>query len=986
MSTEVKFRRGSTVQHATFTGAQGEVTVDTDLNTIRIHDGATIGGHRVLLHSEFVGTGTGTVTQIDTGTGLTGGPITASGSIALTIDTQNTLTNAQTAYSWGNHASFNYLTSITAQPLTNLNDVITGATDGQILHWVSSASQWQPVDKPAGSSGGSGVSEFTLLTDTPSTFTGQQYKFLRVNTAEGALEFVENTGEENLGSNRGAGTGQVFYAKDGTTNALQFRSILGGTNITVSQTNDEITIDAAAIAYTAGTGLDLSNNVFSLESGYVKNTGDFTLAGDLTFAGSLIFQNTLQFGNTITINQPGTTDKEIFLRGKLADATDDFLELSNASTSTSSLAPALRGGVESNSAISPINIISEVAVTKDTGTTSMMEFTVRRGSDVTDYAYGTPAAVINRPLFTFTNQGNTRFKITATESEFLGDLTVGGNLTVPHNVLFKNSFSLKSGLESAIPAGTYPGCVGIANNELYFSATSNSGEWLRVAKSTEVPTGVFYKVTADTGGSKTATNVTEELIFAGGTNVDTILDASTNTITINSTGGGSSSGSTQDLWKTITSDAGSAIANSSEDALSILGGTGITTSMSADVLTISQDASNLFKTISVSGQTNIIASGVEDILTFVAGDNVTIATDSSAKTVTINSTASGGGGSSTNAFGTISVSGFADVVADQAPDVLTFVAGTGINISSDSSADEITITNSANASTAFTTIAVSGQSNVQSDTATDTLEFVAGSNITLTTDAINDKVTIAAAATSQDTYKNIAIAGQGTISAGDPADTLTMVAGTGINLVTSTINDSITITNSLPDTSDIQYNSKSFAARTFKVTTPTYDYVIEDITLDTATMKKIDGVTAAVSPTIYLMSGHTYCFDLDCNGHPFRIKTSTGEGITGATNDYNTGLRFWNSTSQQWFMEANAQGQVDNLVFWTVPQTISGDYVYQCGAHSNMNGVIKIVDITALFPFGAATTSAAGTAGLVPAPAAGDELKVLQGDAQWGTN
>ena len=95
MSTEVKFRRGSTVQHATFTGAQGEVTVDTDLNTIRIHDGATVGGHRVLLHSEFVGTGTGTVTQIDTGTGLTGGPITASGSIALTIDTQNTLTNTQ---------------------------------------------------------------------------------------------------------------------------------------------------------------------------------------------------------------------------------------------------------------------------------------------------------------------------------------------------------------------------------------------------------------------------------------------------------------------------------------------------------------------------------------------------------------------------------------------------------------------------------------------------------------------------------------------------------------------------------------------------------------------------------------------------------------------------------------------------------------------------------------------------------------------------
>ena len=69
MSTEVKFRRGSTTQHATFTGAFGEVTVDTDLNTLRIHDGATVGGHRILLHSEFVATGAGTVTEIDTGIG-----------------------------------------------------------------------------------------------------------------------------------------------------------------------------------------------------------------------------------------------------------------------------------------------------------------------------------------------------------------------------------------------------------------------------------------------------------------------------------------------------------------------------------------------------------------------------------------------------------------------------------------------------------------------------------------------------------------------------------------------------------------------------------------------------------------------------------------------------------------------------------------------------------------------------------------------------
>ena len=47
---------------------------------------------------------------------------------------------------------------------------------------------------------------------------------------------------------------------------------------------------------------------------------------------------------------------------------------------------------------------------------------------------------------------------------------------------------------------------------------------------------------------------------------------------------------------------------------------------------------------------------------------------------------------------------------------------------------------------AFKTIAVSGQDNVVADTATDTLTLVAGSNITLTTDATSDSVTIASTA------------------------------------------------------------------------------------------------------------------------------------------------------------------------------------------------------------------------------------------------
>ena len=45
MATELKLRKGTTAEHSTFTGAEAEVTFDTDKNTIVGHDGATAGGY-----------------------------------------------------------------------------------------------------------------------------------------------------------------------------------------------------------------------------------------------------------------------------------------------------------------------------------------------------------------------------------------------------------------------------------------------------------------------------------------------------------------------------------------------------------------------------------------------------------------------------------------------------------------------------------------------------------------------------------------------------------------------------------------------------------------------------------------------------------------------------------------------------------------------------------------------------------------------------
>jgi len=44
MAKLLQLRRGTTSQHSSFTGAVGEVTVDTDKDSLVVHDGSTQGG------------------------------------------------------------------------------------------------------------------------------------------------------------------------------------------------------------------------------------------------------------------------------------------------------------------------------------------------------------------------------------------------------------------------------------------------------------------------------------------------------------------------------------------------------------------------------------------------------------------------------------------------------------------------------------------------------------------------------------------------------------------------------------------------------------------------------------------------------------------------------------------------------------------------------------------------------------------------------
>ena len=56
MAKQLQLRKGTTTEHNTFTGAVGEVTVDTTKDVPVVHDGVTAGGHPVAARANADGT------------------------------------------------------------------------------------------------------------------------------------------------------------------------------------------------------------------------------------------------------------------------------------------------------------------------------------------------------------------------------------------------------------------------------------------------------------------------------------------------------------------------------------------------------------------------------------------------------------------------------------------------------------------------------------------------------------------------------------------------------------------------------------------------------------------------------------------------------------------------------------------------------------------------------------------------------------------
>lgn len=194
------------------------------------------------------------------------------------------------------------------------------------------------------------------------------------------------------------------------------------------------------------------------------------------------------------------------------------------------------------------------------------------------------------------------------------------------------------------------------------------------------------------------------------------------------------------------------------------------------------DGVSTFKSISVAGQSDVVAESASDTLTLAAGNNVTITTDVTTDTITISATGGSGGGA---------IADLTDVAlaSPKTGQVLKYDETTSKWINAAETGGGV-------AGESFKTIAVSGQTSVVAETAIDTLTLAAGNNVTITTDATTDTITISATGgvgAASDSFKTIAVNGQTSLIADSATDTLTLVAGNNITITTNADADSITI-------------------------------------------------------------------------------------------------------------------------------------------------------------------------------------------------
>ena len=109
-----------------------------------------------------------------------------------------------------------------------------------------------------------------------------------------------------------------------------------------------------------------------------------------------------------------------------------------------------------------------------------------------------------------------------------------------------------------------------------------------------------------------------------------------------------------------------------------------------------------------------------------------------------------------------------------------------------------------------------------------------------------------------------------------------------------------------------------------------------NVTANSSVAYRFDQYGTTDDPTVYAINATTIAFNLAglAGSHPFLIQDNTGT-------PYNTGLVHV-TTAGVVTTGSSAQGMTSGTLYWKIPDSISGNYRYQCASHGPMVGIITI--------------------------------------------